>query len=83
MARSARTTPTPLLHHRPGGELLTQEQSTAATLCYAGHLLMENRSALIVEAELAIADGYAERASAVEMLSGYPSPWLAQRLHLR
>lgn len=46
--------------------------NTAATLCYAGHLLMENRSALIVDAELTIADGYAERATAVEMLSHRP-----------
>ena len=33
---------------------------------------MENRSALIVDAELTIADGYAERATAVEMLARLP-----------
>jgi hypothetical protein len=34
---------------------------------------MENRSALIVDAELTIADGYAERATAVEMLARLPT----------
>lgn len=33
---------------------------------------MENRSALIVDAELTIADGYAERATALEMLGRLP-----------
>ena len=30
-------------------------------MSYAGHLLMENRNALIVDAELTAATGYAER----------------------
>jgi len=47
--------------------------NTAATLCFAGHLLMENRSALIVDAELTIADGHAERSTAVEMLARLPT----------
>lgn len=34
---------------------------------------MENRSALIVDAELTIADGYAERATALEMLGRLPN----------
>ena len=33
---------------------------------------MENRNALIVDAELTFADGYAERATALEMLSRLP-----------
>ncbi len=53
----------------PEARLYRKSNNTAATLCYAGHLLMENRSALIVDAELTTADGYAERATAVEMLS--------------
>lgn len=56
----------------PEARLYRKSNNTAATLCYAGHLLMENRSALIVDAELTIADGYAERATAVEMLSRLP-----------
>jgi hypothetical protein len=56
----------------PEARLYRKSNNTAATLCFAGHLLMENRSALIVDAELTIADGYAERATAVEMLSRLP-----------
>lgn len=58
----------------PEARLYRKSNSTAATLCYAGHLLMEHRSALIVDAELTTADGYAERATAVEMLARLPSP---------
>ena len=43
----------------PRARLYRKSNNTAATLCYAGHLLMENRSALIVDAELTTADGYA------------------------
>jgi hypothetical protein len=47
--------------------------NTAARLCYSGHLLMENRNALIVDAELAEANGYAERDIAIEMLGRLPA----------
>src|SRR4051794_19751733 len=57
----------------PEARLYRKSNNTAATLCFAGHLLMENRSALIVDAELTIADGYAERATAVEMLTRLPT----------
>jgi transposase len=57
----------------PEARLYRKSANTAATLCYAGHLLMEHRSALIVDAELTIADGYAERVAAVEMLSRLPT----------
>jgi transposase len=53
----------------PEARLYRKSNNTAATLCYAGHLLMEHRSALIVDAELTTADGYAERATALEMLA--------------
>jgi transposase len=56
----------------PQARLCRKSPNTAATLCFAGHLLMENRNALIVDAELTIADGYAERATAVEMLARLP-----------
>ena len=56
----------------PEARLYRKSNNTAATLCFSGHLLMENRSALIVDAELTIADGYAERATAIEMLSRLP-----------
>ncbi|MGD9792596.1 MAG: IS5 family transposase [Acidimicrobiia bacterium] len=57
----------------PESRLYRKSFNTAATLCYSGHLLMENRNALIVDAELAFADGYAERASALAMLARLPS----------
>lgn len=56
----------------PEARLYRKSHNTAATLCYSGHLLIEHRSALIVDAELATADGYAERATAVEMLARLP-----------
>jgi transposase len=56
----------------PEARLYRKSHNTAATLCYSGHLLMENRNALIVDAELTIADGYAERATAIDMLARLP-----------
>ncbi len=56
----------------PEARLYRKSNNTAAVLCYSGHLLMENRSALIVDAELTFADGYAERATAIEMLDRLP-----------
>ena len=56
----------------PEALLARKSNNTAARLCYSGHVLMENRNALIVDAELTAADGYAERATAVEMLSRLP-----------
>jgi transposase len=56
----------------PDARLYRKSLNTAATLCFSGHLLMENRSALIVDAELGTADGYAERSTALEMLGRLP-----------
>jgi transposase len=56
----------------PEARLYRKSNNTAATLCFSGHLLMENRNALIVDAELTSADGYAERATALEMLGRLP-----------
>jgi len=56
----------------PESRLYRKSNNTAATLCYSAHLLMENRNALIVDAELTTADGYAERATAAEMLARLP-----------
>jgi transposase len=61
----------------PEARLYRKSNNTAAVLCFAGHLLLEHRSALIVDAELTFADGYAERATAVEMLGRLPK--LARR----
>jgi transposase len=56
----------------PEARLYRKSNNTAATLCFAGHLLMEHRNALIVDAELTTADGHAERATALEMLARLP-----------
>jgi transposase len=57
----------------PEARLARKSNATAARLCYAGHLLMEHRSALIVDAELTAATGYAERDCAAEMLGRLPT----------
>ena len=56
----------------PEALLARKSNAAPAKLCYAGHLLMEHRNALIVDAELTQADGYAERATAIEMLARLP-----------
>jgi len=56
----------------PEALLARKSNNTAARLCFAGHLLIENRNALIVDAELTQADGFAERATAIELLGRLP-----------
>ena len=56
----------------PEALLARKSNAAPAKLCFAGHLLMEHRNALIVDAELTAADGYAERATAIEMLARLP-----------
>jgi transposase len=57
----------------PEARLFRKSNNSAATLCFSGHILVENRSSLIVDAELATADGYAERATALKMLTRLPA----------
>jgi transposase len=57
----------------PEARLARKSNATAAKLCYAGHLLMEHRNALIVDMELTEASGYAERDAALEMLGRLPA----------
>lgn len=56
----------------PEALLARKSSATAAKLSYAGHLLMENRNALIVDIELTPATGFAEREAAIEMLKRLP-----------
>jgi transposase len=56
----------------PEALLARKSNAAPAKLSYTGHLLMENRNALIIDAELTQADGYAERATAIEMLARLP-----------
>ena len=56
----------------PQARLARKSDGSPAKLSYAGHLLMEHRSALIVDAELTLASGFAEREAALEMLGRLP-----------
>ena len=52
----------------PGAKLMRKGNSQEARLCYAGHLLVENRNGFIVDAVLTEATGLAEREAALELL---------------
>lgn len=52
----------------PEARLYRKGNGQPARLCYLGHLLMENRNGLIVDAELTQATGWAERAAAEAMI---------------
>ena len=56
----------------PESRSYRKSNAAPAKLCYSGHLVMEHRNALIVDAELTTADGYAERATALEMIARLP-----------
>jgi hypothetical protein len=57
----------------PESRLYRKSNAAPAKLCYSGHLLLEHRCALIVDAELSTATGYAERDNAIEMLERLPA----------
>jgi transposase len=54
----------------PDARLFRKSRGTGAALCFMGHALMENRSGLIIDAELTRATGTAERLAALAMLEG-------------
>jgi hypothetical protein len=56
----------------PEARLARKGSGMAAKLSYAGHLLMEHRSALIADMELTAATGYAERDTAPTLLRRLP-----------
>ena len=57
----------------PEALLFRKSNAAAAELSYMGHLLIENRSGLIVDADLTQATGYAEQDTATEMLKRLPA----------
>ena len=57
----------------PEALMARKSMATAAKLSYSGHLLMEHRNALLVDIELTQATGYAERDTALEMLTRLPA----------
>jgi IS5 family transposase len=52
--------------------LFKKSDLAAAILCYQGHVLMENRSGLVVGAVVTHADGTGERQAALAMLNTIP-----------
>ena len=56
----------------PDARLFRKSFNTASILCYQGHLLMENRSGLVVSAVVTHATGTGERAAALAMLDTVP-----------
>jgi hypothetical protein len=56
----------------PDSRLFRKSHNTAATLCYQGHVLMENRSGLVVGAVVTHADDKGERAAALATLERLP-----------
>jgi transposase len=63
-------------HHSttdPDARLYKKSTGTEAKLAYLGHLLMENRNGLIVDAMVTAATGRAERDAAVTMLGALPN----------
>ena len=57
----------------PDARLYTKSSGQAAKLSYMGHVLMENRHGLVVDAELTLATGTAERDTAAAMLTTIPT----------
>jgi transposase len=56
----------------PDARLFRKGSNQAAVLAYQGHVLMENRSGLVVSAVVTQADGYGERVAALAMLDTLP-----------
>ena len=57
----------------PDARLFTKGSGQAAKLSYMGHVLMENRHGLVVDATLTLATGTAERDAAAAMLTTIPT----------
>jgi hypothetical protein len=57
----------------PDARLYRQGPGREARLCFVGHVLMENRSGLVVDAALTRASGHAERLAALAMLDRRPT----------
>lgn len=55
----------------PEAKLYRKGDGQPAKLCYMGHVLMENRNALLVDARLGEANGTAERKEALALIDGH------------
>jgi len=56
----------------PEARLYRKSFGTESKLCYAGHLLMDNRHGLVVDARLSLATGKSEREVALAMAADIP-----------
>lgn len=56
----------------PQARLYRKSGATGAILCYQGHVLTDNRHGLVVDAKASLANGRAERESAIDMLARVP-----------
>jgi transposase len=56
----------------PDCRLYRKSKGAPAVLCHMGHVLMENRSGMVVESRVTEANGTAEREAAVDMLANQP-----------
>lgn len=56
----------------PDARLYKKAKGAEAKLAYMGHVLMENRNGLVVDTELSLASGTAERQAAEEMIARIP-----------
>jgi hypothetical protein len=59
--------------------LFRNSRGAGAILCFMGHALMENRTGLIVQAELARACGHAERRATLDMVHRHARPLAISR----
>jgi transposase len=56
----------------PDARIYRKTRGTETKLCFLGHALMENRNGLVVNTRVTIADGFAERDAALDMLDEVP-----------
>ena len=56
----------------PDARSYRKSHNAAAILCYQGHVLMENRSGLVIGAVVTHADGFGERRAALTLLDAVP-----------
>jgi transposase len=55
----------------PEARLYKKSPGTGAVLCFMGHALMENRHGLVVQGDVTLADGHAERKAALDMIHSH------------
>src|SRR6266581_4351093 len=56
----------------PDARLYRKTRGSEPKLCYLGHALMENRNGLVIDTQVTMATGYAERDAALAMLDRIP-----------